>query len=74
LYNLVEGVSNFFEDYSADVIKYVLAAGRNGAVSVDETAKATGIDTESIDNFFQLLVRNGTHHPYLLQGRGTGIS
>lgn len=59
MYNLIEGVSNFFEDYSADVIKYVLAAGRDGVVSVEETAKATGIDTESIDTFFQLLVRNG---------------
>lgn len=59
MYNLIEGVSNFFEDYSADVIKYVLAAGRNGEVRVDEVANATGIDIESIDNFFQLLVKNG---------------
>lgn len=58
MYNLIEGVSNFFEDYSADVIKHVLAAGRNGEVRVDEVANATGIDPESIDNFFQLLVKN----------------
>ena len=45
MYNLIEGVSNFFEDYSADVIKYVLAAGRNDVVSVDEAAKTTDIDT-----------------------------
>ena len=59
MYNLIEGVSNFFEDYSADVIKYVLAAGRTGEVRVDEVANATGIDQESIDIFFQLLVKNG---------------
>ncbi len=59
MYNLIEGVSNFFEDYSADVIKHVLAVGRNGEVKVDEVASATGIDPESIDNFFQLLVKNG---------------
>lgn len=59
MYNLIEGVSNFFEDYSADVIKHVLAAGRNGEVRVDEVANATGINPESIDNFFQLLVKNG---------------
>lgn len=59
MYNLIEGVSNFFEDYSADVIKYVLATGRNEEVSVDAVAEATGIDRESIDDFFQLLVKNG---------------
>lgn len=59
MYNLIEGISNFFEDYSADVIKYVLATERNGSVSVDAVARATGIDAESIDNFFQVLVKNG---------------
>ncbi len=59
MYNLIEGISNFFEDYSADVIKHVLAAGRNGEVDVDGVATATGIAEESIRDFFQLLVRNG---------------
>lgn len=59
MYNLIEGISNFFEDYSADVIKHVLSVGRNGAVEVSTVASATGIDSESIDNFFQLLVDNG---------------
>lgn len=59
MYNLIEGVSNFFEDYSADVIKYVLATTRNGKVEVANVATKTGIDVESIDNFFQLLVKNG---------------
>lgn len=59
MYNLIEGISNFFEDYSADVIKYVLAVGRNEKVEADEVSAATGIDIESIDNFFQLLVKNG---------------
>lgn len=59
MYNLIEGISNFFEDYSADVIKHVLAVGRNGIVEVSKVSEASGIDTESIDNFFQLLVKNG---------------
>lgn len=59
MYNLIEGISNFFEDYSADVIKHVLAVGRNEEVRVDTVSEATGIDSESIDNFFQLLVKNG---------------
>lgn len=59
MYNLIEGFSNFFEDYSADVIKYVLAVGRNEEVEADKVSAATGIDIESIDNFFQLLVKNG---------------
>lgn len=59
MYNLIEGISNFFEDYSADVIKHVLAVGRNGEVKSDKVSAATGIAIESIDNFFQLLVKNG---------------
>ena len=59
MYNLIEGISNFFEDYSADVIKYVLAVGRNCEVRVEVVAEATGIAEESINDFFQLLVRNG---------------
>lgn len=59
MYNLIEGISNFFEDYSADVIKHVLKVGRNEEVNTNAIAKATGIDVESIDNFFQLLVQNG---------------
>lgn len=59
MYNLIEGTSNFFEGYSADVIKHVLDVGRNGEVQSDKVSAATGIDIESIDNFFQLLVKNG---------------
>lgn len=59
MYNLIEGISNLFEDYSADVIKHVLAVGRNGVVDAETVSGATGIDIESIDNFFQLLVENG---------------
>ena len=37
----------------------VLAVGRNGEVYAETVSCATGIDIESIDNFFQLLVKNG---------------
>lgn len=59
MYNLIKGESNFFEDYSADVIRHVLAVGRNGCINIETVAEATGIDGESVRNFFQLLVQNG---------------
>ena len=59
MYNLIGGTSNFFEDYSADVISHILNAGRNGKVDAIEIANATGIDIESIRDFFQLLIQNG---------------
>ena len=59
MYNLIEGISNFFEDYSADVINHVLAVERNGEVSVTAVANATGIAEESINDFFQILMDNG---------------
>lgn len=59
MYNLIKGESNFFEDYSADVIRHVLAVGRNGCINIETVAEVTGIDGESVRNFFQLLVQNG---------------
>lgn len=58
-YNLIEGFSFFFEAYSADVIGHVLKAGRNGLVEVDAVSQKTGIDSESIGNFFELLESKG---------------
>lgn len=54
-YNLIEGVSYYFEDASADVIGYILGAGRNGIVNTELIAKETGIAYDSILAFFEQL-------------------
>lgn len=56
-YNLIEGISYFFEDYSAIVLGEVLKAPRNGCVSLAEVAKQTGILVKSLEPFFEELVR-----------------
>ena len=55
-YNLIEGFSYFFEDYSAIVIGEILSKGRNGVVNVNDVATITGIAEESIIDFFNQLV------------------
>lgn len=65
MYNLIAGYSHFFESYSADVIGEVLSLGRNGEVLVEKIAHNTGIDTESIKNFFEILCDNGLLTPFL---------
>jgi MoaA/NifB/PqqE/SkfB family radical SAM enzyme len=59
MYNLIEGYSHFFESYSADVIGYVLAAGRNGEVKMSDIITGTGISSDSIAPFFDTLIRVG---------------
>ena len=54
-YNLIEGMSYYFEDASADVIGAVLQSPRNGVVKVAEVAEQTGIAEESIASFFEEL-------------------
>ncbi len=56
-YNLIEGMSYLFEDYSAMVIGEILSAGRNGKVSIQEVSQKTNIAVESIAPFFEELVR-----------------
>ena len=74
MYNLIKGESNFFEDYSADVIRHVLAVGRNGCINIETVAEATGIDGESVRNFFQLLVQNGLlWYTSVFKARGDGL-
>lgn len=38
-YNLIEGISYFFEDYSALVIGTILSIGRNTSITVEELSK-----------------------------------
>ena len=59
MYNLLAGYSNFFESFSADVIGQVLTTSRNGSVSVEKVATATGIAEESIVAFFDTLINEG---------------
>ena len=42
-YNLIEGISYFFEDYSALVIGTILSIGRNTSITVEELSKQTDI-------------------------------
>lgn len=54
-YNLIEGISYFFEDASADVVGEILSLGRICRVSVNTVAENTGISKDSIIPFFEEL-------------------
>ena len=58
-YNLIAGMSYFFESYSAMVIGEVLSVPRNGTVDIDIIAKKLNIANESIVPFFQQLEQMG---------------
>ena len=59
MYNLIEGMSYFFESYSAAVIGEVLAVAKNSQVDTVKTAENTGIAKESICDFFDELLKLG---------------
>lgn len=54
-YNLIEGVSYFFEDESADVVGFILNAGKNGAISFYDISSKTGLTTNILSTFLQEL-------------------
>lgn len=54
-YNLLEGLSFFFENESADVIGEILKVTRGTSLSVEEIAKRTQIDVSSLNPFLQEL-------------------
>ena len=58
-YNLIAGMSYFFESYSAIVIGEILAVPRNGMMELDAIAKKLNIAMESIAPFFQQLEQMG---------------
>lgn len=58
-YNLIAGMSYFFESYSAMVIGEILAVPRNGKVDVVVIAKRLNIAMESLVPFFQQLEQMG---------------
>lgn len=58
-YNLLSGISYFFEDVSADVISYVLKAGRNGVVDMVGLCRELDLDVNDLTEFFSQLNQIG---------------
>lgn len=58
-YNLIAGMSYFFESYSAMVIGEILSAPRNGEMNLEEIAKRLNIALESLEPFFVQLEQMG---------------
>lgn len=58
-YNLIEGMSYFFEDDSAAVVGAILSARRNGSILLEELSQKAGILPESLEPFLQELTRLG---------------
>lgn len=59
MYNLIAGVSSFFESYSARVIGRILSIPKNGRGDTAAIAESTGIAEESITDFIDVLMENG---------------
>ena len=51
-YNLIEGFSYFFEEYSAMVISAILSVKRNEKFTIADVAKKTGIAENCLSDFF----------------------
>ena len=58
-YNLIAGMSYFFESYSAMVVGEILAIPRNGTVSIEAISKKLNIAMESLVPFFVQLEQMG---------------
>lgn len=58
-YNLIAGMSYFFESFSAQVIGEILSAERNGKVSLNEISSRLNIAIESLVPFFKQLEEQG---------------
>ena len=58
-YNLIAGMSYFFESFSAQVIGEILSAERNGKVSINEISSRLNIAIESLVPFFKQLEEQG---------------
>lgn len=58
-YNLIAGMSYFFESYSAMVIGEILSVHRNGAIDLLNFAEKLNIAMESLTPFFQQLEQMG---------------
>ena len=58
-YNLIAGMSYFFESYSAMVIGEILAVPRNGEFNIKEVSTKLNIAMESLTPFFKQLEEMG---------------
>lgn len=59
MFNLLMEGEYFFENESADVVGIILAAGRNGQVSISQISTTLNISQESIAPFFDSLIELG---------------
>ncbi len=55
-YNLIEGVSYFFEGFSAEVMSSILSTNTNTSITLDRVSIETDIDKESLYHFFEELL------------------
>ena len=58
-YNLIAGMSYFFEGYSARVIGEILSSPRNGEININAIATKLNIAMESLIPFFKELEKLG---------------
>ena len=56
-YNLIEGISYFFEEESADVIGEILSSGRNGRFTVEDISIKTNLSKETLNPFLEELLK-----------------
>ena len=73
MYNLLTGVSSFFESHSARVIGEILSIPKNGSGTAEDVAEHTGIAVESIVEFLQILKENGLVSNRLLSREETAF-
>ena len=58
-YNMIAGMSYFFESYSAMVVGEILSVPKNGSFSIEQIATKLNIAMESLTPFFQQLEQMG---------------
>lgn len=58
-YNLIDGMTYFFEGYSAQVVGVFLSLGRNEGISIDLLSDITKISAESLKTFANTLISIG---------------
>ena len=59
MYNLIEGMSYFFEDMSAEVIGVILSSKRNTEIDINVIANVVSLDISTIVDFLNELVSLG---------------
>lgn len=59
IYNLIAGLSFFFEDLAADIVGIILSNGKNSLVDEEKIYLSSGLDKEDIDDFLKKLFDYG---------------